>query len=67
MRLTHERPIEGVRLALTTCQEIPNKTLFMKYINMFSETTTFVLGMAPFADRNFGPTWFTNPFPSVSP
>lgn len=39
----------------------------MKYINLFSETTTFVSGMAPFADQNFGPTWFTNSFPGVSP
>lgn len=67
MHLTQKCPIEGVRLALTTYQEVPNKTLFMKYINLFSETTTFVSGKALFADRNFGPTWFTNPFPGVSP
>lgn len=24
-------------------------------------------GMALFVDRNFGPTWFTNPFPGVAP
>lgn len=67
MCLTHEHPIEGVRLALTTCQEVPNKTLFMKYISLFNETTTLVSGMRPFADQNIGLTWFTNPFPRVSP
>lgn len=67
MHLTQECPIEGVQLTLTTCQEVPNKTLFVKYINLFSETTTFVSGMAHFAERNFGPTWFRNPFPGISP
>lgn len=67
MRLTRKCSIEGVRMDLTTFQDIPNKTLFKKYITLFSETTTFMSGMTPFADRKFGPTLFTNPFPGVSP
>lgn len=67
MRLNQDRPIEGVRLALMTCQKTPNKHLFMKYINMFIEATSFVPGMTPFVDRNFGLTWFKNPFPGDFP
>lgn len=67
MRLTQDLPIKGVRLALMTCQETLNKHLFMKYINMFIEPTSFVPYMDPFVDQNFGPTWFKNPFPGDSP
>lgn len=67
MHLSQDRPIEGVRLALMTCQETPNKHLFMKYINMFIEATSFVQGIAPFVDQSFDPTWFKNPFPGDSP
>lgn len=67
MRLNEDRPIEGVRLALTTCQETPNTNIFMKYLNMFIEADKFAPGMAPFADRNFGPKWFKDPFSRSSP
>lgn len=50
-----------------TCQETPNKLIFMKYINMFIEATFFVPGMTFFVDQNFGLTWFKNPFPDDSP
>lgn len=45
----------------------PNKHLFMKYINMFIEATSFVQGISLFVDRNIGPTWFKNHFPGDSP
>lgn len=67
MCLNQNRRIKGVRLALITCQETPNRHLFMKYINMFIEATSFIPGMSPFMDRNFGPTWFKNPFPGDPP
>lgn len=67
MRLNEDRPIEGVRLALTNYQETPNTSIFMKYLNMFIEADKFAPGMAPFADRNFGPKWFKDPFPDSSP
>lgn len=34
---------------------------------MFIEANTFQQGMAPFCARNFGPSWFTTPFPALSP
>lgn len=67
MCLNQDRPIEGVRLALMTCQETPNKNLFMKYLSMFIKANYFVPGMDPFVDRSFGPKWFKNPFPGDSP
>lgn len=33
---------------------------------MFVEANTFHQGMAPFCKREFGPSWFTAPFPSPS-
>lgn len=62
LRLNEDRSIEGVRLALITCQETPNKHLFMKYLNMFIKADKFVPGMAPFADQSFGPKWFKDIF-----
>lgn len=67
MRLNKDRLIEGARLALTTCQETPNANIFIKYLNMFIEVDKFAPGMASFADRNFGPKWFKDPFPGSSP
>lgn len=34
---------------------------------MFIEVDKFAPGMASFADRNFGPKWFKDPFPSGFP
>lgn len=62
LRLNEDRPIEGARLALITCQETPNEHLFMKYLNMFIEADKFFLGMAPFEDRSFGLKWFKDSF-----
>lgn len=67
MRLNEDRPIEGPRLALTTCQETPKKHLFMKYLNMFIEADKFAPGMASFVDRTFSPKWFKDLFPGGSP
>lgn len=67
MRLNEDRPIERAKLALTTCQETPNTNVFMKYLNMFIEADKFAPGMTPFADRNFDPKWFKDPFPNNSP
>lgn len=67
MRLNEDWPIEGARLALTTCQETPNTSIFMKYLKMFTEAEKFAPGMASFADKNFGPKWFIDPFPGLSP
>lgn len=67
MRLNKDRPIEGAKLALITCQETPNASIFMKYLNMFIEADKFAPGMAPFTDMNFGPKWFKDPFPGSSP
>ena len=67
LRLNEDRPIEGARLALMTCQDTPNKHLFMKYLNMLIEADKFFPGMAPFADRSFGPKWLKDPFPGESP
>lgn len=67
MRLNEDRLVEGDRLALTTCQETPNKHLFMKYLNMFIKADKFSLGMALLADRIFDLNWFKNPFPGGSP
>lgn len=67
MLLNKDRLIEGARLALTTCQETPSANIFMKYLNMFIEADKFAPGMAPFADRSFGPKWFKDPFPRSSP
>lgn len=67
MRLNEDRPIEGAKLDSTTCQETPNTSIFIKYLNMFIEADKFPPGMASFADRNFGPKWFKDPFPGNSP
>lgn len=67
MRLNKDRPIEGARLALITCQETPNANIFMKYLNIFIETDKFAPGMASFDERNFSPKWFKDPFPGSSP
>lgn len=67
MRLNEDRPIEGARLALTTCQETLNTSIFMKYLNMFNKADKFALGMAPFAERNYDPKWFKDPFLGSSP
>lgn len=37
MWLNEDRPIEGDRMALMTCQETPNTDIFLKYLNMFIE------------------------------
>lgn len=66
MRLNEDRPIEGARLALMTCQETPNTSIFMKYLNMFIKADKFSPGMTPFADRNFGLEWSRDPFPGSS-
>lgn len=52
MCLYKEQPVEGVRLTLMTCQETPNKHIFMKYLNMFIEADNFAPGMTPFVDRS---------------
>lgn len=39
----------------------------MKYLNMFIEANKFSPGMAPFANRSFGPKWFKDPFPGDFP
>lgn len=39
----------------------------MKYINLFLESKTFVSTMASFMDMCFGPSWFQNRFPGVTP
>lgn len=67
LRLNEDRLIEGARLALMTCQETPNKHLFMKYLNMYIEADNFAPSMAPFVDQSFGPKWFKDPFPCESP
>lgn len=67
VRLNEDRPMGGARLALTTCQETPNTSIFMKYLNMFIQVAKFSPGMAPFANKNFGPKWFKDPFPDSSP
>lgn len=67
MHLNQDRPVEGTRLSLMTCQETPNKHLFMKYLNIFIKDNSFVPGMAPFVDQSFVPKWFKNPFPGDSP
>lgn len=67
MRLNKDRPIKWARLALTTCQENPNKHLFKKYLNMFIKAHKFAPGMAPFANQTFGPKWFKDPFPGGFP
>lgn len=67
MCLNEDQPVEGARLTLMTCQEAPNKHLFMEYLNMFIKADPFVLCMGPFMDRSFGPKWFKSPFPGDSP
>ena len=67
MRLNEDRSVEGARLALMTCQEAPNKHLFMKYLSVFIEVNSFVPSMAPFVDRSFGPKWSKHHFPGDSP
>lgn len=67
LRLNEDWPIEGARLTLMTCQETPNKHLFMKYLNIFIEADKFAPGMALFLDRSFGQKWFKDPFPGESP
>ena len=67
MQLNEDWPIEGAKLAFTTCQETPNTYIFMKYLNMFIEVDKFAPGMTPFTDRTFNPKWFKDPFPGGSP
>lgn len=47
---TDARSIEGTKLALITPQDIPLQITFMKYINFFLYTKTFVSTMAPFVN-----------------
>lgn len=61
------RGIEGTRLSLTTPYDTPSEMTFMKYINIFLESITFVSIMTPFVDRCVDPTWFQNWFPDVTP
>lgn len=58
LKETDCRSIEGTTLAIITPYGNPSQITFMKYINLFLESTTFFLTMAPFVDRCFGPTWF---------
>lgn len=67
MRLNEDLPIEGARLAPITCQETPNANIFMKHLNMSIEADKFAPGIVLFADRNFGPKWFKDPFLGRSP
>lgn len=67
MRLNEDRPIEEAKLALTTFQETLNTSIFIKYLNMLIEADKFAPGMMQFADTNFGPKLFKDPFPGSSP
>lgn len=67
LRLNEDQPVEGKRLALMTCQETPNKHLFMNYPNMFIKADKFAPSMTQFADQSFGPKWFKDPFSGEPP
>lgn len=60
------KSIEGTRLALVTPYDNPYQITFMKYINLFLESTTFVSTMTHFVDRCISPTWFQNRFTGVT-
>lgn len=61
------RTIEGTRLAFNTPHDTSSRITFMKYIELFVESATFVSAMAPFMDRCVGTSWFRNIFSGVSP
>lgn len=46
--------------------DTPSRITFMKYIELFVESTIFVSTMAPFVDQCVGPSWFRNIFPGMS-
>lgn len=54
------KSIKGTILSLVTYYDNHSQINFMKCINLFLESTTFVSTMAHFVDRCFGPTWFPN-------
>lgn len=61
--------IEGAkrsRLARITPDDgnIVLQDTFKKYVSMFYKIKTFVSTMAPFAAREYGPTWFHEPYPN---
>lgn len=60
------RSIEGTRFALVTPYDSPSQITFMKYINLFLESKTFLSTMAHFVDICVELTWFRNRFPSVT-
>lgn len=66
LRLNKAKTIEGLRFSLATLPYKLGRFVFMKYVNMFLDTNTFVLAMASFMERRFGPDWFRDPFPDVS-
>ena len=56
------RSIEGTTLALTTPYDTPSEITFVKYINLFLDSKTFVSTMESFVDR-----YVENKFLGVTP
>ncbi|XP_058771322.1 uncharacterized protein LOC131644752 [Vicia villosa] len=67
MEVTHDRRVEGVKLALQTPQGEPNRPNLLKYVKLFSECNTFLASMTPFSSRCFGPDWCRAIFPGNTP
>ena len=61
-----DRRVEGTRLVqLTPSEEGQSlRPLFLGFVRMLAKRHEFTPSMAPFAERKYGPEWFTRPFPT---
>jgi hypothetical protein len=63
------RMVEGGRLVRLSPSSLEQNTqkLFVKYMKIFLNFDKFLPRHAPFLERKYGPTWFTEDFPALYP
>jgi hypothetical protein len=61
------RMVEGGRLVRLSPSSLEQNTqkLFVKYMKIFLNFDKFLPRHAPFLERKYGPTWFTEDFPAL--
>ncbi|KAK2396658.1 hypothetical protein QL285_058303 [Trifolium repens] len=61
--------VEGGRLVRLSPSSLEQNTqkLFVKYMKIFLNFDKFLPRHAPFLERKYGPTWFTEDFPALYP
>jgi hypothetical protein len=59
--------VEGGRLVRLSPSSLEQNTqkLFVKYMKIFLNFDKFLPRHAPFLERKYGPTWFTEDFPAL--